>query len=729
MTIKQIKVADTASYNREGITLEPKTFTLIYGWNGTGKTTISRYLGNRQNNEYKNCKIVFDPNKEPELLVYNRNYIEKVFYEKPTQQGIFILGEENTEAQKVIDKAKKEIEEKLKPQQETVEGEIASSQTAIASLDKDLQEDLLFYPREYEKTSLSFCLSGHKIGPALKNKILQTDISPLDINSADQGLERLAKEAAELVAEGAKKRDPHKLLDSYQNDDRLSLLSASIIGSESSYLKETIDKLNHEVWLKDGMGYLDQTEDCPFCRQHIDRELKEKLKAHFDASYQEKVAQLQNIKQRYQKYCETLKDSIEQYKEDQNYLADHSDFKLRCAELTGTLDSNLEKMADKIRNPAESIEIETIDMQINNVNQILQGVNTKINSFNEKIENIESAKTDIEVRFWGLVRYREQKNITEYKREMKKHEDDQKKKKLELGGLLKEIKEQEEIIRKNQENIISIDQAATRINDELTRVGITGFFLEKYNEPENSYCLRRGDGKTEFQSLSEGEKNLLSFLYFIQSCQGTNDRAQAVDLKNRVIVIDDPISSLSFNHIFDIADLIKKTFFPASKNTKTKFGQVILLTHHIFFFHEILRVIKVSNTNTALYRLTKNNCTLCTKMEKDDIKNSYEAYWQTIKDVQSKKADPVILPNAMRNILEHYFGFIQKKEKLHEILDLPEYSPLKRILNSYSHSDSENLLDRQEIDLQKTLGLFQQFFIDAKHQEHYNVMMGINKSS
>ena len=51
-------------------------------------------------------------------------------------------------------------------------------------------------------------------------------------------------------------------------------------------------------------------------------------------------------------------------------------------------------------------------------------------------------------------------------------------------------------------------------------------------------------------------------------------------------MIDDPISSLSHNLIYEIGCLIKKEVL------KNDFAQVIIFTHSLFFFHELLKVIK-----------------------------------------------------------------------------------------------------------------------------------------
>lgn len=49
-----------------------------------------------------------------------------------------------------------------------------------------------------------------------------------------------------------------------------------------------------------------------------------------------------------------------------------------------------------------------------------------------------------------------------------------------------------------------------------------------------------------------------------------------------------------------------------------------------------------------------------------EMLNEYQALWQTLKDVRDGKTQPIVLFNTMRNILEYYFSFACKTEKLKE---------------------------------------------------------------
>ena len=70
--------------------------------------------------------------------------------------------------------------------------------------------------------------------------------------------------------------------------------------------------------------------------------------------------------------------------------------------------------------------------------------------------------------------------------------------------------------------------------------------------------------------MSEGEKTIISFLYFLELCKGKESKDEAI--AEKIVVIDDPISSLSHIYIFNIAHLIRKTFFT------DEYKQIFILT-------------------------------------------------------------------------------------------------------------------------------------------------------
>ena len=101
--INKITISGVASYKNEAILETDKNINLIYGINGSGKSTFSEYLRKRANAEYIKCSIepVINDDDE-EIFVYNENYVEEVFYNSDYQKGVFSLSKENVEARKKL---------------------------------------------------------------------------------------------------------------------------------------------------------------------------------------------------------------------------------------------------------------------------------------------------------------------------------------------------------------------------------------------------------------------------------------------------------------------------------------------------------------------------------------------------------------------------------------------------------------------------------------------------
>lgn len=133
--ITKVILKKVASYKTNEAILETnKKVNLIYGLNGTGKSTFSKYFQNLSNIEYSNCSIELTDNQEDiEILVYNQKYIEENFYNSPSQKGIFSLSRGNKNAKNAIENANSMIAELLKQNE--------SKEKEKLDLDKKFHDD------------------------------------------------------------------------------------------------------------------------------------------------------------------------------------------------------------------------------------------------------------------------------------------------------------------------------------------------------------------------------------------------------------------------------------------------------------------------------------------------------------------------------------------------------------------------------------------------------------
>ncbi|MCD6544297.1 MAG: AAA family ATPase, partial [Flavobacteriaceae bacterium] len=151
-----------------------------------------------------------------------------------------------------------------------------------------------------------------------------------------------------------------------------------------------------------------------------------------------------------------------------------------------------------------------------------------------------------------------------------------------------------------------------------------------------------------------------------------------------------------------------------------------LLTHSLYFFYELTDTNHTRRKeNQKLFRLVKNeDGSQLLKMKYEEIQNDYHSYWHIIKD---DKQPPALVANCMRNIIEYFFNFIEKRD-LNNVFQKPElqenkYQAFNRYINRESYSLGQNIFDYKEFDyndFKEALGLV---FKVSGYEEHYKEMI------
>lgn len=118
------------------------------------------------------------------------------------------------------------------------------------------------------------------------------------------------------------------------------------------------------------------------------------------------------------------------------------------------------------------------------------------------------------------------------------------------------------------------------INRALKLYGFTGFEIVPAKDAENQYSISRQDGTSAINTLSEGEETFLTFLYFMQQTKGDVDQSKISDKK--IIVLDDPISSLDSTILYVVGAMVKDLAKKIIAN-KGDVTQLFVLTHNVFF--------------------------------------------------------------------------------------------------------------------------------------------------
>ena len=207
------------------------------------------------------------------------------------------------------------------------------------------------------------------------------------------------------------------------------------------------------------------------------------------------------------------------------------------------------------------------------------------------------------------------------------------------------------------------------INKTLIDSGFQRFHLKKKGNKDvdkNRYVIVRDDN-TIAKGLSEGERNFIAFLYFYHKVFGRESSNEV--FQDRIVVIDDPVSSMDSSSLFIVSSLIRNLISicynngtPAHRDAPRFIKQMFALTHNAYFMQEISYDRIKQHHAVSFYLIKKNdNVSKITHCFKEDelgikynyspVQNSYAALWREYKEVKSA----VALKRVMRHILEHYF--------------------------------------------------------------------------
>lgn len=720
--INKITLNKVASYIDPTALETDKKVNLIYGLNGTGKSTFSNYLSQPTDEKFKNCSIDgLDDNHE--ILVYNQTFIQDNFYEAENLKGIFTLSKQNKEAETKITISLKEIA-KLLNEKETKTKELEAESITINQKTNTAKDTIWKIKTDYSGGDrvLEFCLEGYKSS----KEILFNQISGLAKPSAKpiKSIDDLKNALQSISGDNAQKTPTIPQINfPSQSIETEALFSKLIVGNENSTVSQLIREMQNSDWVNEGMQYLPKVEiqenaTCPFCQKKtISNDLVQSIKSYFDASYEADIDTLKYFLDNYSQSIQNIP-TKSVFESNPKYDIYKKDFEIKHSKLIKVVKDNKKLIEDKIKTPSVAVILESSTKQLDEVNDVILKINLLVAEHNKNIDQVDIVKTTIKEEFWELMRWDYDQTINSIKvdKMSSKHKVDTLEKSIKDINL--KIAYQNTIISDQQKQTVNIERAITNINNGLCELGITDFEIKKHSD--NFYKIVRGEHQERvFRSLSEGEKMIISFLYFIEMCRGKKEVTEIE--KKKVIVIDDPISSLSHIYVFNIGRLIHNEFL-RSKN----YEQIFLLTHSLYFFYEMTDTKpERRKENQKLFRLIKSQAgSEISEMSYEEIQNDYHSYWFIVKN---DKQPAVLIANCMRNIIEYFFNFVEKKD-LNNVFQKQEmqdnrFQAFNRYVNRESHSLGQNIFDIKEFNYQDFKDAFAELFKATGYEDHYLKMI------
>lgn len=673
---------------------------LIFGFNGSGKTTLSNTISFFADNSFiseEEKKEIFDDIKNDdnsfvELSLQGKSNIR--YPANSIHSKNFYIFNSNFVVTHVFNGTRGRLK-KFSNIGEIKNKEIDTINQQIEALDeerKKLDSDNKRFDEKNEEITKE---KSKAFGKTLtdKNKRLQSqDLSIIQLsNSTIEELEaklssfsadyELSKKQDDINVDLGELRQLNFNSFSFDFEKIDEILAKNIQQLSKDVLEKKITEIqnifsdeqhqqNVESWFKYGKDVLEmitehKEKNCPICNTDISNRLVSLLQdyqGYFDEGYDNFISELKKKVDEVSKVI-TLLDQYEKNAEKLNKL---------FTKYEKLLDHLLFEKYDYLTLKNDFLELEkSLIAKNNNIQSVLKkpdGISDNLIMLNEAITKLQSLKMSIlsVLESKKLNTHAIEGNIRQTYNEiivlefdntdnagaLEKYRDNKKR-----ISVIKESKSEGLPFLKDKlrEELKKLKAESKSISIYLAKMGIDHFDIDiNENEQDENIIIKYKNSTNEKNKLrnclSDGEKTALAFAYFLSKFDNEVNTPEKV--KNSVVVIDDPISSLDNNRLYSTAHLIWCKF--------TEAKQLIVLSHNFLF-------LKFFN---SIYR-GKTNC-LFLDNEKitdlpDELKNFETPYFymlRTIIDFLDQNNRNVnyneakrYLPNYIRRVLETFLSF------------------------------------------------------------------------
>lgn len=678
---------------------------IIYGWNYSGKTTISRLFGVL---EWKKLHEDFAATKFQVLdhagtlisdetigtcnklvRVFNSDFIENSLkWDGRAFNPILLLGDDSIEAEKKIERYEKLIKRYL--------ASATKKRSEIASIDREVAEGKTLVAKQIKTTlgiveafnathltSILVWLSLDDDSHILSSEQLANDLKLASTAEKDK-LAPISKLVINLV--GSK----------LHNEAGTLLAKTPEVSQIIEYLK------NHSAvsdWVEKGLHLHEDKTHCEFCNNLIPPTRLAELHAHFSKDVLNHKTDLQSLihqtmaaklglhDKRLNEFNAQFRDRLDPILSDVNVAI--TAYNAWLEYLTELLEEKkLNSQFIQVPAPSNPKNLqEAVTSAVLTLNTLIGENNLISENFSvEKINAITRLKKHYAEQFQTDYKVDEGENR---KSQLKAHADRYEAATAEAQNRVKGLQATISRAQKGREKI------NTRIANLLGSNSIQITVIEI--DGEDRFQLTR-QGKVA-KNLSEGEKTAIAFAFFLTKLQ------EIKKLEEVIVYIDDPISSLDSNHIFQVFSIIKNTFFYKKEDGewKTSCKQLFVSTHNFEFF-SFLRELPGSEKKMRFYLAKRVSATRSTFTDMPPSILKYSSEYHFLFSIiynyykSNDKADIELLlslPNAVRRFVELYtyskiplFYKSTVGQRAEQLFGVEKSHRLLKVLHHFSHLES-----------------------------------------
>lgn len=752
--ITRITVND-ATFNQAVI--EPTFVNIFYGKNGTGKSTIARTIA-----ENSSIELSDDPKLGMDDIrteTFNADYVRENFSEHEDDNqlsGVFTLGKDNIQLNRQIEGTQQQLNEldkeidALRAKYNEYEG--ADGKKSKLK-EKYAQGEIASLVNTYARFSV---FSGMKKDPV---KLL---VKLLEIKPSNEDIEILDRDWNICKSQDAVRYTPISLISALEAPS--DILSKSIVSISTSEFSKLINETLHNLnWIKQGHDKYEHDANglCPYCQQQLPQDFAEQIGSCFDEQYKADIEELSRFKDAYLEPSRVLYQFLTHTLPSQipaEFLT--TDIQEKISDLTKLLTANGQALNEKIANPELKINFIDIKNAVDNLNFSIGEINLKIQEHNEVFDNKSKLGREINGRIFAYLASVVSERINEYNRDLETLKAEQTAIQDSIKIKNDEVKRLNRTLTDLKSQQVNVDATMNAMNRYLQASGLEGFKFEKAPSNECAYVIRRSNNVIA-HNLSEGERNFIAFLYFYHQVKGMQTATDNVQKK--LVVIDDPATSMDSGVMFMIASLVSElmqnciNFYRVEPQhiNEAYIAQLFVFTHNDAFYRLIAGRVLHEFACVSVFLVTKRNnqstvkaCIREVENERTSdenyspVKSTYATLWSEYAEVDS----PMTLLHVMRQILEFYFiqilGYTDMK--LEELLtkkrdeqatvlnedgkpELVDWNTINVLLlgmkaASIPQFDGVNITeDAADINLLKNA--FRQFFFLADQEQHYEKML------
>lgn len=723
-----------------------KSINIIYGKNGTGKSSI--------------CRLMKEQWKDKEVCIF-RGFNELL--DENEKLNAIVLGEDNSK----INKEVTSLEEKISG----IEREIEEKKENIEEPEEgDDRVNLFTEKRDLENQKTKKENREDKIYTAGASKVKQKgslslfDGKQYDKNNFKNDLKE-AKEQGKLSKEEIKTLRETITVVEKDNVDEINSVFIDLKEEQKeikSLLEKTVKPTENILELKNdpqkqefakaGLGCHKPNENCAFCGNVITKERYEKVKSYFSS---DDIEAFENeIKDKLKIIEENIKS------EDENINIDEKLFYPEFQEKIKALKKEIMLVAQERRNVLNSLKSSLKEkkgklfkkMDILN-EKMPEDLKEKINEYNEIAKENNQYTKDLErnkeearkkYRYHEINVFLKEKNknnknydgeLESIKGEIQTLEGRIEEKDAEIREIKNKIDELNKDIdnkKKEKESLLAdtknTEILANNINNKIKSTVNFSLYRKEENGQEFYEIKEKIDGREEttrpITKLSDGEKNIIAFLYFIESLNEPDKKD-----REKIIVFDDPMNSNDDTMQYLITSEIENIVKSIYPNKKDK---LILLTHNAHFYRNNLEGLPGIHRNGGYskYNIYKfraiNGKTIIEKIDKanKDINSSYQRLWDEVVFLYEHKK-PNFMLNLIRQIIETFCSF-SAKDKNDFYKKFPE---LKKLLNVNSHGIEDLEVDLNGKTEEQIKNLLSEIFERNGYKEHFDQLWGMYSSN